>query len=150
MADGGEWSTSRHGHFTARDWPQDPLNSRLGGTHSLSERYGVKENFLSLPSLEPRIVQRSTTQSQRPTKNRGVRREASKKRGQGVIIAEQRSICWVGLRKTKNETSVRMTGLQAKIWTRDRKVRHPRCVFKSNVRYMYTSNTTMSSMLSIY
>jgi hypothetical protein len=29
------------------------------------------------------------------------------------------------------------------------KVRHPRCVFKSDVRYMYTSNTTMSSMLSI-
>jgi hypothetical protein len=30
------------------------------------------------------------------------------------------------------------------------KVRHPRCVFKSNVRYMYTSNTTMSNTLSIY
>jgi hypothetical protein len=57
--------------------------------------------------------------SQRPTKITGVRREALTKRGQGVIIEQQHSICWMGLRKTNNEASVRMTGPQVKIWTRD-------------------------------
>jgi hypothetical protein len=89
------------------------------GTHWIAGWVGPIARLDIVPSLEPRIFQHAarTTLSQRPTKITGLRREALTKRGQVVITEEQRSICWVGLRKTKNEASVRMTGLQAKIWT---------------------------------
>ena len=33
------------------------LNTRLGGPHSRSERFGKDKNLVSLPAFEPRIVQ---------------------------------------------------------------------------------------------
>ena len=37
--------------------PQYPLHSGLGGTHSSSGHFGVKKNFLSVPSLKSQIIQ---------------------------------------------------------------------------------------------
>jgi len=34
-----------------------PLNGRLGGCHSISGRFTEEENLVSLPGIEPRIVQ---------------------------------------------------------------------------------------------
>jgi hypothetical protein len=50
--DRDEWSTSRTGHFTTGREPRNPLNGRLGGTKSLSGRFGRRENLFSLLEFE--------------------------------------------------------------------------------------------------
>jgi hypothetical protein len=48
-ADGGDWLTPRRGRFTPGKEPRYPLNRRLGGPHSRSERFVEKKNLLPLP-----------------------------------------------------------------------------------------------------
>jgi hypothetical protein len=54
--DGGEWSVSRPGRFTPWKSPWYPLNRRLDGLQSRSERGGEEKNSQSPPenrTLEP-------------------------------------------------------------------------------------------------
>jgi hypothetical protein len=53
--DGGEWSSSRPGHFTPRE--RAPLHMRLDGPQSRSGRGGEEKNSQPLPGLEPSIIQ---------------------------------------------------------------------------------------------
>jgi hypothetical protein len=55
--DGGEWSASRPSRFTPRKRASDPLDRRLGGPQSQSERGSEEKNSQPLPALEPPIIQ---------------------------------------------------------------------------------------------
>jgi hypothetical protein len=53
--DGDEWSASRTGRFNPRgERTRYPLDKRLSGSRSRSERCGEEENLLSLAGIEPR------------------------------------------------------------------------------------------------
>jgi hypothetical protein len=52
--DGGEWSASRPGRFTPGGKSlRYPLERRLDGPQSWSERYGDERNLLTLPGIKP-------------------------------------------------------------------------------------------------
>ena len=64
-----EWSTSRPGHFTLGKELQYPLNERLGGSQSLSGRFGEEKNPFAragIPFLDRAAYSLLTTQNVLP------------------------------------------------------------------------------------
>jgi hypothetical protein len=65
---GGEWSTSRPGHFTSKKVPRQPLNRRLRGPKSLSGGFGERKSLFFVGTRTPdrpaySLVAISATQS---------------------------------------------------------------------------------------
>jgi hypothetical protein len=55
--DGVDWSVLRPDNFNLGKQPRYPLNGKLGGPLHRSGRFGGEKILLTMPGLEPRIVQ---------------------------------------------------------------------------------------------